>query len=663
VYSVPAGGGGATPVFNYTTFTGSTPVTSIVNGGTGSGIANGVAYLGQGNIGHQGGGLWNNAPVNIQSFTMTATFVLPTWESCVITAGSANITIPSTNNGLTSGQVGLANMRFVGNFGSVTGITTNDIYVLASTSTAGGTTTFTVGVTPGGTGSCTVTAILMCGFSFSVQNSNATSNQSPFLGTQYSGDANISGIGGYALSSGVQYPLGNSFNVNLIMGNGGSQLNSTPYGPGQSSNSIGFFVNGGPFQNLSTRNDLNPFGLDLYTGDLMSLNVVYDGTYMDVTVANTVTNAQARVLCPLSNLTSIVGANTALVGFNQGMLPQAQDWVASWAYSTGYNTRLAEPSFSVSPGLYASSQSVTLTAAAGATIWYSTNGLLPSPGAPYCTQYTGTISVASTQNIQAVAAQSGFTTSYASGGVFQIAAGTPPKVNFPSGFASIGGQLLLNGFPYVNGSNYIQLAGNGNYFFNGGVWTAAPQPVSTFTTTFEFTSAAAGDAGFTFCLQNSGQSATSYNTPQDGGWIFGGPLAVLDSQVVGAYGYACQQTPYAPNTQIVGFVNGICVVFDMSVGSYGGVGLYTGGVLLSGSTTSLPSTMPINGGHLIQAAFSYNGTTLSLTLTDTNTSDTYPLSWTVNIPAYVGGSTAFAGFTSGTGFDSTANIQLRNWTM
>ena len=644
-----------TPVFDYQTFTGSTPVSSIVNGGTGNGIANGVAYIAQGNAGHQGGCLWNLAQVNVQAFTMNATFTMPTWDGCTITAGSPNITISSANNGIIAGLA----IRFGGNFGSLTGIDSNTLYSITSVSTAGPTTTFSVGVTPGGTGTATVTAILMFGLSFSVQNSNLTTQpgQSPYYGTGFTGDANLSGIGGYATSAGVQFPLGNSVNVNFMAGNGGPSLNSTAYGPGQSANTAGLFINGGPFNNLAMRSDLNPFGMDLNTGNPMSITAVYDGTNMDVTLVNTVTNAQARLIWPLANLTSVVGGNNALVGFNCGMLPKAQSWVSTWVYTASAGTRLAAPTFSVTPGQYTSTQTVALTAAPGASIYYTTNGLVPTSAS---TLYTAPITVSATKNLQAVAVQTGYTSSYPSGGVFQIATGGTPKVNFPSGFATLGGQLILNGYPHTSGSN-IQLAGAGNYFFNGAVWTSTPQTISTFTSNFTFTSAAAGDAGFTFSLQNYNQSATTYNTPQDGGWVSGGPLAMLDSNVVGSLGYAAQLTSYAPHTQIVGLGTSVCVAFDMSVGAKGAVGIYSGGAIPSGSSTSL-TNLSLFSSNPINVAVSYNGTTLSVMLTDTVTLGTQTISATVNIASLVG-STAYAGFTAATGYDSNANIQLTKWTM
>ena len=56
----------------------------------------------------------------------------------------------------------------------------------------------------------------------------------------------------------------------------------------------------------------------------------------------------------------------------------------------------------------------------------------------------------------------------------------------------------------------------------------------------------------------------------------------------------------------------------------------------------------------------YNGTTLTMQITDTVTSATYNTSFTVNIPSVVG-STAYVGFTGGTG-GLTAIQDILTWT-
>jgi hypothetical protein len=111
-----------------------------------------------------------------------------------------------------------------------------------------------------------------------------------------------------------------------------------------------------------------------------------------------------------------------------------------------YNTRLATPTFSVTPGEYASTQTVSISAPAGSTIYYTTNGLLPTS---HSTQYTRAITVAANETIQAVAIQAGYTDSLVAVGAYQI--GTANLVNFPSGFAANDGVILV-GHAALSGS-------------------------------------------------------------------------------------------------------------------------------------------------------------------------------------------------------------------
>src|SRR5262249_14613901 len=52
---------------------------------------------------------------------------------------------------------------------------------------------------------------------------------------------------------------------------------------------------------------------------------------------------------------------------------------------------------------------------------------------------------------------------------------------------------------------------------------------------------------------------------------------------------------------------------------------------------------------IFEATVNYDGTTLAVTIVDTRTGATTSQSYTVDIPRTVGGSTAYAGFTAGTG--------------
>jgi hypothetical protein len=63
----------------------------------------------------------------------------------------------------------------------------------------------------------------------------------------------------------------------------------------------------------------------------------------------------------------------------------------------------------------------------------------------------------------------------------------------------------------------------------------------------------------------------------------------------------------------------------------------------------------------MKATLTYNGTVLMETVTDTVTGATYRNSYSANIPALVGGNTAFVGFGGSTGAASVTE-DIKSWT-
>src|SRR5262249_51729960 len=63
----------------------------------------------------------------------------------------------------------------------------------------------------------------------------------------------------------------------------------------------------------------------------------------------------------------------------------------------------------------------------------------------------------------------------------------------------------------------------------------------------------------------------------------------------------------------------------------------------------------------IQVTLTYNGTTLTESLRDTVTGQTFTYDWLVNLPQILGGNTAYAGFTAGTG-GASAIQDILSWT-
>jgi Legume lectin domain len=238
----------------------------------------------------------------------------------------------------------------------------------------------------------------------------------------------------------------------------------------------------------------------------------------------------------------------------------------------------------------------------------------------------------------------------------------PALPSFPDAVNTQG--LLFNGSAQISGAT-LQLTESRNdepvtkNHQAASVYYAKPVNIQSFTTDFTFLLRNTiidhsnaqyrfniGD-GFTFTIQNAGPTA------------LGGDGSGL--------GYVGIPKSVALKFDIHGYFD------NVNNETANSIGLYVDG--------ALPTTPDINqliscqdgvGGEVcsyidlgaeraIAAHVSYDGTTLTLTLTDTVTQATFTQSFAIDIPATVGGQTAYVGFTGSTG-DDTETQQILTWT-
>jgi hypothetical protein len=75
------------------------------------------------------------------------------------------------------------------------------------------------------------------------------------------------------------------------------------------------------------------------------------------------------------------------------------------------------------------------------------------------------------------------------------------------------------------------------------------------------------------------------------------------------------------------------------------------------------SGVTLRSGHVLHAHITYDGTNLTLPLTDAVTSASFTKTWAINIPSVVGANTPYVGFTVSFGGGLSMTSDILNWTL
>ncbi len=488
---------------------------------------------------------------------------------------------------------------------------------------------------------------------------------------------------------------------------------------GEGADSTGLYTNGAVPTVPAI--DMTSSGVSLSSGDTIAAHMTYDGVNLILTLTDAVVNKTFTHTFPI-NIPTTIGSNTAYVGFTGGTgglsssqkiltwtltsqagsvtqtptfspaggsfttaqnvtlsdgtpgaviyytidgsapttsspvystpitvdsgsvtikaIAQATGFSASSVGSATFNiqpTATAPPTFSPGTGTYSSTQSVTISdATSGATIYYTTDGSTPTTSSAV---YGSAITVSTSSTLKALAVAPGFAQSAVSSAAYVIQTGGSGSINFAGGFPSATG-LQLNSVANVSSSHFLQITDGGQSEAGSAFWTT-PVNIQAFTTNFTFQLSSAVADGFTFTIQNAGPTA------------LGG--------IGGGLGYGPNPATGTP----AGIAKSVAVKFDIFSNS--GESADSTGVFTNGAVPTIPavdltsSGIVLSSGDTIAAQLVYNGTTLTLNLTDTVTNNTFTQTFTVDIPSTVGANTAYVGFTGGTG-GSTAIQNIKTWT-
>jgi hypothetical protein len=346
---------------------------------------------------------------------------------------------------------------------------------------------------------------------------------------------------------------------------------------------------------------------------------------------------------PTTASTKYVGAINVTTTTTVNAIATAPNFLQSPVASATYTlvTQAAMPSFSPAPGAYTTAHSVTITSTtANSQIYYTTNSTAPAPGMPGTTLYSTPLPISSTTTLQAIAKAPNLTNSPVAIGTYTIDLGGVTSINFGSGFSA--GGIVMNGSARLNGTRLRLTDGGGTEAASA--WYNVQANVQTFTTDFSFQITPGSNPtadGFTFVIEGN---STSVLGPSGGGLGYG---------------------PDSPTGTAAGIANSVAVKFDLY--SNAGEGINSTGLYTNGASPTTPfvdltgSGIDLHSGHVFNVHMVYDGTNLTMTITDATTNASFTHAFPINIPATVGGNSAYVGFTGGTG-GLTAIQEIITWT-
>jgi hypothetical protein len=227
-------------------------------------------------------------------------------------------------------------------------------------------------------------------------------------------------------------------------------------------------------------------------------------------------------------------------------------------------------------------------------------------------------------------------------------------IDHHAGFADHA-DLTANGNTTFPGTVAQLTAGpSGTFLQAGSLFSTSRVDVRSFVTSFTFQITAGTTPvgnGITFTIQGSGPTALG---PNGGGLGYG---------------------PDLPSTTARGIRNSVAIKFKTVVNVVGQETDNATGLFSDGRSPSVPeagsgdvnvpldpAVIDLHSQHPFRVDLTYDGTTLTETITDTVTGLSFTTSYVVDIPALVGSNVAYVGFTGATGSLHTGFQVIEDWT-
>lgn len=448
------------------------------------------------------------------------------------------------------------------------------------------------------------------GFTFTIQNSSPTALGSTGTGLGYLGIAKSVAL---------------TFNLTDASGN--------------TAGAVGLMVNGVAQGSASLANS----GISLSGTNALKIGANYDGTTLTVTITDTVTGRTSTAKFAV-NIGAAVGGSSAYVGFTAGSSSTASavQQILNWTYTSAAPPANAAPTIaqaataSANPVVNSNTTNLSVLGAddggeANLTYTWAVSGpaavTFSANGTNAAKNTTATFTKTGTYTFTVTIKDAGGLTTTSSVAV-TVNSLAPVGPNYANGITATG--MKTNGNSAI-GPGFLQIT-DGSKNVAGSAWYTTPLNVTSFSTQFTFQESWAQGSGFTFALQNSGTTALG-STGSGLGYV-GIPNSVaVDFRLQDANGKSVSQLGL--------MVNGVQTGTMVNLASYG---------------------IDLHSSDTFKVGITYDGTTLSVTITDTTTGKAVTQTYAVNIAAIVGSTTAYAGFTGGSSTSGSAVQRIYNWT-
>jgi hypothetical protein len=277
------------------------------------------------------------------------------------------------------------------------------------------------------------------------------------------------------------------------------------------------------------------------------------------TNGSTPTSGSTRYAGPISvAATETVNAIAIATGYTSSA-------VATGSYTIG--SPASTPTFSPAPGTYASAQSVTLSdTTAGASIYYTTDGSTPSGAS---TLYTGAITIAATETVNAIAIATGYTNSAVATGTYTINATASTPTFSPAQGTYTSTQAVTLSDTTAGASIYYTTDGStptsGSTLYTGPISVSASETINAIAVETGYNNSAVASAAYTIVptaslptfspapgTYTSAQSVsltdatagasiyytTDGSTPTIGSTLYTGPISVSATETLNAIAIA-----------------------------------------------------------------------------------------------------------------------------